>query len=132
MNFRIEQFKASDYPMLKSWWDFHGEMAPELEMMPETSYIMYFNNEPILSVSLLLTNTPIAWAENFIGNPELKGDIRKECGYIIVHHLEKVAKEHNKTRIFCMSMNKKTTKRYIDLGFNKTLDNVNTFTKEVF
>ena len=131
MKTRIEQFKDSDYEMLKSWWAAHNEMAPELHMMPKTTYIMYCEDQPILSVGLIMTSIPLAWIDNFIGNPELKGQNRKECSGILLQYLNKVSKEHGKERMFCMSMNEKTTKRYIDLGFKRTSNNICTFIKGV-
>lgn len=123
----IRQFEAKDYDMIKSWWDAAKEVPPELDMLPETSYIMYLNNEPILSVSVYITNSTIAWVDNYVGNPTLKGPARKECGDLIIKHLKDVAKKHSKDRLFCMSMHEKTSKRYIEMGFTKTGSNVNTF-----
>ena len=131
MKTRIEQFTSADYPMLQSWWKTANEFAPELNVIPSTSYVMYCNDQPILSVSLIMTNISLAWIDNFIGNPELKGSERKECATILLNHLSKVAKEYGKDRLFCMSMNEKTTKRYIDLGFTQTLSHVSTFVKGV-
>jgi len=131
MELSIKKFEQKDYELVKDWWDSYKEQAPHFTMMPETSYIMYYNNQPILSVSLLLTNTPIAWVDNYIGNPEHKGSIRKECGNVLLRHLEEVAKSNGKDRMICMSINEKTTKRYLELGFIKTASNVDTFVKGV-
>lgn len=127
----IRQFEAKDYEMIKSWWNSSKEVPPELDSIPETSYIMCLKDEPILSVSLYLTNGKIAWVDNYIGNPTSKGPARKECGMILLKHLEDVAKKHSKDRLFCMSMNEKTSKRYIEMGFIQTLSGVNTFIKGV-
>lgn len=127
----IRKFEFKDYGLIKSWWDHYKEQAPELTMIPETSYLMYVNNQPILSVSLFLTNGSLAWVDNYIGNPAMKGSIRKECGVILLQYLEDVAKDNCKDRIFCMSMNEKTSQRYIELGFIKTASNISTFIKEI-
>jgi hypothetical protein len=131
MKTRIEQFTSADYPMIQSWWKTANEIAPELHMIPSTTYVMYCDDQPILSVSLIMTNIPLSWIDNFIGNPELKGPTRKECVSILLNHLSKVAKEYGKERLFCMSMNDKTTKRYIDLGFKQTANQISTFVKGV-
>jgi len=131
MEIIIKKFDKSQYTMIKSWWDFYKEQAPELIMMPETSYIMSVDSKPILCVSLFLTNGPLAWIDNYVGNPELKGSMRKECGHILLTYLEDTAKDAGKDRMFCMSINQKTTKRYIELGFTKTCENITTFIKEI-
>lgn len=131
MELLIKKFENKDYELLKSWWGSYKEQAPELKMMPETSYVMYFNSQPILSVSIFLTNGPIAWIDNYIGNPSLKGSIRKECGIVLLKHLEEVSKDNLKDRMFCMSINEKTSERYIELGFTKTASNISTFIKEI-
>lgn len=127
----IKQFEAKYYPMIQSWWTVSNEMAPTADMMPETSYIMYLNEQPILSVSLFLTNGLVAWVDNYIGNPEFKGQVRKQCGKLLLNHLEEVAKLNGKNRLFCMSITEKTSNRYVELGFTKTCSNVSTFLKEV-
>lgn len=131
MKTEIKQFKSDNYPLIKSWWEFAKEVAPELNVMPETSYIMYHNEQPILSISLFLTNGCLAWIDNFIGNPEFKGEIRKQCSKLLINHIEEVAKLNGKDRLFCMSINDKTSKRYIELGYDKTCSNVSTFIKKV-
>lgn len=131
MKTEIKQFKPENYELVKSWWDFYKETVPELKMIPETSYIMYSNDKPILSVSLFLTNSPLAWVDNYIGNPEFKGLHRKECGKLLLNHLEEVSLKHGKDRLFCMSVKEKTSKRYIELGFTKTASNIETFIKGV-
>lgn len=131
MELLIRKFEFKDYELIKSWWEQYSEQAPVLTTMPETSYVMYFDNQPILSVSLFLTNGSVAWIDNYIGNPSLKGSIRKECGVVLLKHLEEVAKENSKDRMFCMSMNEKTSQRYLELGFTKTASNISTFIKGV-
>lgn len=131
MNITIKEYCINNYQEIKSWWEQAKEIAPDTKMMPETSYMMYYNEQPILSVSLFLTNGPIAWVDNYIGNPEFKGEVRKQCGKLLLSHLEEVAKLNGKDRLFCMSMNDKTSKRYTELGFNKTCSNISTFIKEL-
>lgn len=131
MKTSIEQFIPSQYEMVKNWWTLHNEQAPELKDMPETSYIMFFDNKPILSVSLFLTNGKLAWVDNYIGNPEFKGSVRKQCGVLLLKYLEDIAKTNDKDRLFCMSIKEKTTNRYIELGFLQTCNNVSTFIKEI-
>lgn len=131
MNTAIKQYKSENYQLIKSWWEFAKEVAPESKMIPETSYVMYHNQNPVLSVSLFITNGPVVWVDNYIGNPEFKGEIRKQCGKLLLNHLEAVAKLNGKDRLFCMSINDKTSKRYEDLGFTKTASNISTFLKEL-
>lgn len=131
MDIVIRKFEFADYELTKAWWAHYQEQGPEISMVPETSYMMLIGNKPILSVGLFLTNGPIAWIDNYIGNPDLEGSVRKECGDVLLKHLEEVAKMNCKDRMFCMSMNEKTSKRYIELGFIKTASNISTFIKPI-
>lgn len=132
MSIRFEQFnETSHYAELKGWWSQRDEAGPTLQMIPETSYIMYCDNKPILFISLIMTNTEVIWLENLIGNPEYKGQKRKECANLFLSYIENVAKTNNKKRFFCMSANEKTTQRYIELGFQQTLSNVSTFIRSI-
>lgn len=132
MSIRFEKFNASDHlEEILVWWAYRGETGPTLEMIPETSYIMFSDNKPILFISLIMTNTEVCWLENLIGNPQQKGPNRKECGALFLSYIDNVAKANGKKRFFCMSTNEKTTQRYIELGFHKTLDNVSTFVRSI-
>ena len=132
MSIRFEQFStAKHYPELLSWWNAREESGPTLAMIPETSYVMFCDNEPILFISLIMTNTEVIWLENLIGNPEYKGAKRKECANLFLSYIDNVAKTNGKKRFFCMSTNEKTTQRYIELGFKKTLENVSTFVRSI-
>lgn len=131
MSLRFEQYKEAHLPTLKGWWTKLNEAGPEAKMIPETSYLMYHNNEPILFISLYMTNASVIWLDNLIGNPDLKGSDRRTCGQLFLSYIDNVAKSHGKDRFFCMSINEKTSARYVELGFTKTLDNVSTFVRGV-
>lgn len=131
MHITIKQYKSDDYELVKSWWSSANEIAPAANMIPDTSYVLYLSDTPILAVSLYLTNSPLAWVDNFVGNPESKGHQRKECGHVLLSHLEKIAKEEGKSRLFCMSMNEKTSKRYEEMGFQNTCSGIFTFVKDM-
>ena len=133
MNYTIRNYKDSDYEMLKNWWNSQNQREPSKELIPnETTFILEVDNEPVVSISVFLTNVRgMCFLENFIGNPLKKGDVRKECSSIIVNYALKFAKELGYKRAVCFSYEEALKKRYQDLGMTKTLDNLSSFVKEL-
>lgn len=119
----IRPYKFIDYEMLSTWWLSADMTPPEEKMMRETSYVLEKDGTPVLSASLFLTNGPIAWIDNFIGNPNTP--IRETKS--LLRFLSAIADFNKKDRMFCMSVNKKTDRLYEFLGFNKTAEEVSTF-----
>lgn len=128
----IRLYNPEDWKMVKSWWDIQNEFAPLETMMPlNSSFIAEIDEVPALAVCLYLTNTPeVAYVENFVGNPELKGTSRKEATNILLNHITKFAFEMGYKRLLCMSEKPILKAHYEKIGFTKTLDGVATFIKE--
>lgn len=122
----IRPYVPADYSMISSWWNSHEMAPPEENMMPETSYVLERDGVPVQAVSLFMTNGPVCWVDNLIGNPEIKDRETKD----IVKFIEKTALESGKDRLFCMSMTDKNERLYKSLGFIKTA-HVSTFIKKI-
>lgn len=128
----IRNYKKNDWPMVKGWWDVQKEYAPLETMMPtNSSFIAEIDGNPALAVCLYLTNTPeVCYVENFVGNPELKGLVRKEATKILLNHITKFAFDRGYKRLLCMSEKPVLKAHYESIGFTRTLDGVATFIKE--
>lgn len=132
MQYTIRQYKDSDYSMIKEWWTSQNEVAPTEDMIPKSSFVLEVDSEPVVSLSLFLTNVPgMCFFENFVGNPLKKGEIRKECGKAIMCHVADVAKKMGYKRIVCYSHKEKVKKRYEDMGMIRTVNNLSSFVKEL-
>lgn len=131
--YTIRLYTLRDFEMLQSWWKAVEEPAPTQEMLPlETTYIMEYNEIPILSVCLYLTNcNEFCDADCFVGNPEFDGDIRKIGAIKLSEFLEHSAKRLGYKKIRAFAYKDQLKKYYPELGFNKSMDNVASFIKEV-
>jgi hypothetical protein len=131
--YTIRLYTIHDYPMLQGWWKAAEEPEPSKEMLPEdTTYIMEYNDVPILSVCLYLTNcNEFCDADCFIGNPEFAGEVRQIGAIKIVEFLEHSAKRLGYKKIRAFAYKDKLKEYYPNLGFKKTVDNVASFVKEL-
>jgi hypothetical protein len=129
----IRPYKATDFPLVKSWWNAANEVAPLPEMMPEdSSFITEIDGRPVLAVTVYLTNSKaIAYTENFIGDPEYKGSSRREAASMLSDHIATFAKERGYQNLLCIASTQKLVGRYEELGYVKTLENVSTFVRRL-
>lgn len=128
----IRPIEEHERPMLQSWWIEHGMMPPEGQMMPlESTYLMEIEDVPMLSVTIFWTNASVAWADNFVANPGVPAACRKKSTSTLLQFLESLSKTRGKDRLFCMGATESTKRRYEQLGFRRTLDDVATFIKEI-
>lgn len=133
MNYSIRPYHASEFEMLKSWWTLAKEVCPEKECLPEEStLILELDGVPALAITVYLTNCKrVAYLENFIGNPEMKGDSRKQASQLIVDAACNFAKNLGYTRILCLSLKDKLNERYVELGMKPTQGPLNGFIREL-
>ena len=130
--FNTRPFKLSEYPLIKSWWTLRKMVPPLLDMMPEEStFVLDVEGKPVASLSLILTNTGTAWLDNFITDPESDADIRKIGMDLAWQEILTFLKRENYSRLFAMSVNVNTKKRYEEFGFKQTLQGVTTMTMEI-
>lgn len=129
----IRSYTSADWKMIKEWWHLSGEVGPFESMMPlDSSFVAELDGSPALAVALYLTNMPeAAFVENFIGNPEVKGEKRKEASQLLADHIARFAKQRGYKCLVCMTEKDVLKKRYVELGFNPTLSGVTTFVRVV-
>lgn len=129
MNIRL--FNKNDYETIKMWWYKAHEIPPTLEMLPEDStFILELDNKPKVSLTVYLTNSKhLAYLENFAKDPELEDS--KQYTELLAKHVEKFAKEQGYKVLACLAYKDKLKKRYEDLGYINTLNNLSSFIKEL-
>lgn len=129
----IDKFEPnSDYETTKHWWGAVNEPAPPLDLIPETTFIIRYNDAPILALSLFLTNCKgVAYLENFVGNPDFKGAIRRDAAQALVDYACNFAAALGVMRVGCLAYRDKLKPRYEQLGMIKTLDNVSSFARDL-
>ncbi len=130
---RIRPLGASDLPIIMKWWAAANEPAPPSDTMPlESSFVAEVDGKPVLSVSVLLTNSPsLAYTENFIGAPDSKGASRREAALMLSDHIAAFAKARGCKYLACIAYRPKLWGRYEELGYVKTLEGVSTFVRQL-
>ena len=119
MNVSIRRVKPEDYGLIQGWWVVAGYNPPPLDIWPETTYIGFVGELPAMSVALYLTNSTLAWAENFIANPEIPSEQRKELVKYGLDYLATEAKEAGAKYFWAYSAQDKITDYYKSLGFKE-------------
>lgn len=129
MNIEIRNFKRSEFETVVSWWNKANEQPPVIGMMPEdTTFIAEINGRPSLCVTLYLTNSKeICYVENFVGNPDVNKNKRKEAAKILSDYIAVFAGQLGYKRMMCMCYKEPLVKRYQELGYTPTLNGVTTF-----
>lgn len=128
MNIRL--YTHSDYEMIKSWWIAANEPPPPQEMMTEDSaFILEIEGKPVISVMLLLTNSPLAWLTSFVKDPKFTNS--KIASKQLVTYAENFAKERGYKALLMFSYKDKLKKRYQDLGYINTANNLSSFVKRI-
>ena len=133
MEYTIRSYSKKDYAELKRWWVSSKEtVPPEDALSEESTFILELDNVPALSITVYLTNSKqVSYLENFIGNPDLKGDSRRKASQIIVDAACGFAKSLGYKRILCLAQKDKLKTRYTELGMQPVADNLSGFVREL-
>ena len=131
-NIKIRTYQKSDFKMVCSWWIDSKEVGPNEGMMPlESSFIAEIDDIPALAVTVYLTNSKeVAYTENFIGNPKVKGDKRKEAAIVLSDHIFNFVKSYGYKRLMCMTEKPILVSRYKELGYFPTLSGLTTLVRD--
>lgn len=131
--FSVRNYTAKDFEMVHKWWTQQNEFPPTKEMLPEEStFICEHEKTPMVAITVYLTNSKeFCILDNFIGNPDYSGNLRREASEIIVNFCEIFAKELGFKSIMCMAIKDKLKEYYPKFGYTKRMDNVATFNKEL-
>lgn len=127
----VRPYRDEDFQMIDSWWAASGTMGPLPGMMPgESSFIAEIDGTPALAVTVYLTNTPeVAYAENFIANPEVSGGLL--AGRAFSDYVAAFAKSRGYKRLLCMTEKRTLVRRYQQLGYYPTLSGVTTLVRNL-
>lgn len=126
---KIRFYKPDDYHTLKKWYEGHKEPAPIPELIPRTTLILEEDNSPVMSISVIFTNLEyLAFLENYIKKPGYKND---SAIHEFIDYVEAFIKAQNCKMIMCLSYRDELKDRYQQFGYQKTLDNLSSFIKQI-
>lgn len=132
MIYNIRNITSDDINTLKNWWEAAGEKCPSLGLMPfKSHFILELDNKPVMSMGLFLTNSEVAYVENFIASPDFKNYTRDIAGITLSNFIINFAKELGYKRLFCFTHHEALSKRYKQLGMENEVSGIYALTKNI-
>lgn len=119
--------------MIQEWWKAHGEVPPIAEMLPcESTFIVEDAGIPALCVTVIMTNTTVAWVDNLVASPAFNPSAERKLAVAFLNEsIEGFCRVRGYTKLFCMAHKEGLVLRYNELGYKKTCENIRTFLKEI-
>lgn len=132
MMYSIRPYQIEDYELLKGWWEQINEVPPTPGLLPiGSTFILEYNNQPVLSICLFLTNVEVCYLENFIADPEFKEPVRKLLSQKIVDYAVEHAKVRGYKRVGAFTNKIKLASRYKQLGLEDHASDVLILAKRI-
>lgn len=126
---KVRAYTAADFATVQAWW---GQAIPAEVYPLDSTFILEDEGKPMLVVAIYYTNCKLmALMEGFCGNPEMKGEKRREMGHHLLKHCEDLARAKGYTRLIGQSATPKLTKRWMEMGFQMQIENMSSLAKEL-
>ena len=115
---------TEDYDTLVEWWKFWRFCPPTREVLPDNGLsgivVTDDNDTPICAGFIYYTNSPIAWIEFIVSNPEIKDKkIRHNSLVFLINELSGTALLNNRKVIYSSLKNENLMNKYVECGFQK-------------
>lgn len=115
---------TDDYDTLVKWWKFWRFCPPTQEVLPDNGLsgivITDEDDKPICAGFLYYTNSPIAWIEFIVSNPDVKDKkIRHDSLVFLINELSGIALLNNRKVIYSSLKNENLMNKYVECGFQK-------------
>lgn len=130
-NFTLHDFRQENYGMIKNWWTSRKFPPALYEHLPPNGIIICLEGKAICAGFLFLTDANIAVVGNLVSDPTVPKDIRQPSIDFLVKFLTMRAKDRGYTLVCCSTNIPKLQKRFEELGFQKTDENVSMFARRV-
>lgn len=108
----IRPYSQKDYEFIKTW---HSDV-PSAEQFSITSFVIEKDNVPAVCISVILTNTPICYMDNMVGNPEVKD--RKDATQAIMNYAWNFAKDKGYKYAVGITKSDKLAERHVQMGWH--------------
>ena len=115
---------TEDYDTLVEWWKFWRFCPPTQEVLPDNGLsgivVTDDDDKPICAGFLYYTNSPIAWIEFIVSNPDVKDKkIRHDSLVFLIKELSAIALSNNRKVIYSSLKNENLMNKYVECGFQK-------------
>ena len=121
MTLNIKPLSDKDYDnILCEWWKDWKWTAPAKDFLPDTGYMVYYNDEPICAGYMYVTNSNVVLLEWIISNFEFKDrKIRKEALFMLIQTITSLSANLGKKYVYSILKSKSLIEIYQELGFGK-------------
>ena len=119
MSLNIKPLTAADCDeILCEWWKDWRWTPPAKDFLPETGYMIYYNDEPICAGYVYMTNSNVVLLEWIISNFKFKNkEIRKEALLMLIQTITSLAEGLGKKYIYSLLKNQPLIELYKKLGY---------------
>lgn len=119
--FKVKAFKKDrDFELLAKWWEYHGHPVVGSDELPETGFMVYVEDEPILCAFLVLTNAKFALMETVCACPEIGPTYRENAIIVVTEAISNAAKELGFRRLLAFPQKKRLAQKGIAAGWLKS------------
>ncbi len=131
MNHIYYYTESNHFDTIAAWARTAGVEVFTKDMLPLTTYIATYEGAPAVMLSLITTNTDRAYLEYALGNPDMKGPIRRQLFKDLVQYVQDVAQGLGYSKLICLAPNTKLSEYYASLGYSPNLSNLSLMVKEL-
>lgn len=117
MTIGYRRANEDDYRLINEWYANRGMVPVPRHWFPETTWIAIVNKKPVVSKSLLLTNSVYAMSEYAISDPNSDPRIRKEAILFLNDMLLQEAKKFGFECVVMFSNMERTWEKASESGF---------------
>ena len=118
--------------MIYSWWIAHKELGPLPGMMCEDgTFISEENNIPVMSLTVLKTQSNVGILEGYISNPSADKELKHKHGPELWDFCFDYAKNNNIKYLIAYAGKLKLVDKYEQFGMTKSMNNLTILYKEL-
>ena len=133
MSFNIKPLSDDDYDnVLCDWWNDWRWTPPAKDFLPETGYMVYYNDEPICAAYMYITNSNVVLLEWIISSFEFKDrKIRKEAIFMLIQTITSLSANLGKKYVYSLLKSKSLIDIYQEIGYLKGDSNTQEMIKKL-
>lgn len=128
----VRTYTPNDYPEIVELFGLRNFPHPDKRFLPPTGVIVTddLNRFIIAAGFMFKTDAKVASIGHLISNPKVMKEVRKIGIKLVMKTLESIAENDGFLLVTCATNIEKLGKRFEDLGFIKTDENVSHFRRE--
>ncbi len=126
----IRPYEHADYELICSWWIESKEHAPERGMMvTDGTFVLECEGRAVMSLTVLLTQSTIAYFEGYIADPNFSRGAR--LGALLWAYCYRFARSRGAKQVVIFAGKEKLVKRYQALGVTPVLSGLTALTRSL-